>query len=88
MQAGSRTCTLIHRQEERLWAWHRLLKPSKVTPSNTLSPTKPYLLILLLLSNSAILWLLSIQIHEPMGPILVQTAIALYSIFITQNKTQ
>lgn len=49
------------------------VETSKPTYSGILPPTRPYLLILLILSNNTILWWLSIYIYVPMGTILIET---------------
>ena len=49
---------------------------SKPTPSDTLPPTRPHLLIPLILLNSATPWWLTSHIHEHMEAILIQTTTA------------
>ena len=44
-----------------------------LTLSDTLSPTRPHLLILLILSKASTSWLLRIQKSEPMGPFLFKS---------------
>lgn len=43
---------------------------SKPTPSDTHSPERPHLLVLLILLKSSTLWWLRIQLSEPIGPFL------------------
>ena len=59
---------------EQDWSW--AFETSKPTLSDILPPTRPHLLILLILSKSSTPWWLSIHIYYPMGGNLIQTTTA------------
>ena len=84
MQTGTGTVAesyiLTHRQRERLGLG---IETSKPTPSDILPSTRPYLSIILILSNSVTPWWLCLQIYDPIGPILTQTTT---TVFLKKNK--
>lgn len=65
-------CISIHRQHKAkdCGLGMDFFQTSKLTPSDTLPPTRSYLQIH---SNSTSLWRLSIQIHELIGAIIIET---------------
>lgn len=63
----------ICRPKERDSGPGRGSKTSLATPIDTPPPTRPFILILTVLSNSATPWCLSSQAYEPVGATLTQT---------------
>ena len=61
-------------EAEKDEAWQGPLKPqSPRCEGDALPPARPYLLILVILSNSSTSWWPSIHIYEPMRTIFIQT---------------